>query len=82
MKPDDIQFKECTQMLKKAIEKGEILKEIFTPKQLKEIKIGLPRISDLTWHHHQISGEIQLVIFDTHGVNHFGGNKLWGGDIR
>lgn len=32
IKPDDIQFKECTQMLKEAIEKGEIPKEIFTPK--------------------------------------------------
>ncbi|WP_280141395.1 HNH endonuclease [Bacillus sp. 71mf] len=77
-----MQFKECTQMLKKAIEKGEILKEIFTPKQLKEIKIGLPRISDLTWHHHQVPGKMQLVIKKKHSLSHLGGNKLWGGDIR
>ncbi|SFD38679.1 DNase/tRNase domain of colicin-like bacteriocin [Bacillus sp. 491mf] len=47
IKPDDMQFKACTQMLKEAIGKGEIPKEIFTPKQLKEIKIGLLRIIKL-----------------------------------
>ncbi|MEH6848535.1 MULTISPECIES: HNH endonuclease [Bacillus] len=47
IKLDDMQFKACTQMLKEAIENGEIPKEIFTPKQLKEIKIGLLRIIKL-----------------------------------
>ncbi|MCX2824483.1 HNH endonuclease [Bacillus pseudomycoides] len=59
-------------MLKEVIEKGEIPKDIFTPKQLKEIKIGLPRISDLTWRHHQIPGKMQLVVSETHSVNHLG----------
>ncbi|PEA81207.1 hypothetical protein COL30_17995 [Bacillus pseudomycoides] len=25
---------------------------------------------------------MQLVIYDTHSVNHLGGNKLWGGGVR
>ncbi|MGQ4671846.1 HNH endonuclease [Bacillus toyonensis] len=32
----------------------------------------------LTWHHHQVPGKMQLVLTDIHGVNHLGGNKLWG----
>nr|WP_240517743.1 hypothetical protein [Bacillus pseudomycoides] len=27
-------------------------------------------------------GKMQLVIYDTHSVNHLGGNKLWGGGVR
>ncbi|MDM5191314.1 HNH endonuclease [Bacillus hominis] len=42
----------------------------------------MPRISDLTWHYHRVSGKMQLVISDTHSVNHLGGNKLLGGGIR
>nr|WP_083842100.1 HNH endonuclease [Fictibacillus macauensis] len=34
---------------------------------------------DLTWHHHQVPGKMQLVIENIHGkVNHLGGNQLWG----
>ncbi|MDR4915798.1 hypothetical protein COM13_09605 [Bacillus pseudomycoides] len=25
---------------------------------------------------------MQLVIYDTHSVNHLGGNRLWGGGVR
>nr|WP_090999376.1 HNH endonuclease [Bacillus sp. 491mf] len=51
-------------------------------KQLKEIKIGFPRISDLTWHH-QMPGKMQLVIENIYNnVSHLGGNKLWGDGLR
>ncbi|WP_245699701.1 HNH endonuclease [Paenibacillus glacialis] len=79
---DDMQFKECTNALKKALDKGEISEEIFTPKQLAQIKAGKARIQGLTWHHHQIPGKMQLVISKVHEVNHLGGNKLWGDGIR
>ncbi|MBU5465785.1 HNH endonuclease [Virgibacillus sp. MSJ-26] len=79
---DTKQFKNSTKALKDAINKGEIPAKLFTPKQLKEINLELPRITDLTWHHHQVPGKMQLVVSDTHSVNHLGGNKLWGGGIR
>ncbi|MGG0725080.1 T7SS effector LXG polymorphic toxin [Bacillus mycoides] len=80
--PDRAQFKECTAELKGKIESGEISKELFTPEQLSDIMKGKAKIKDLTWHHHQIPGKMQLVNSDVHGVNHLGGNKLWGDGIR
>lgn len=79
---DDTQFKKCTGLLKKAVEQGEIPKDIFTPKQLRDIENGEARIKGLTWHHHQVPGKMQLVVSKTHKVNHLGGNKLWGDGIR
>src|SRR5699024_1639752 len=65
---DTKQFKNSTKALKDAINKGEIPAKLFTPKQLKEINLELPRITDLTWHHHQVPGKMQLVVSDTHSV--------------
>ncbi|OFD36330.1 hypothetical protein BWGOE2_54710 [Bacillus mycoides] len=44
---DTDQFKECTKMVKEAIEKGKIPKDLFTQKQLAQINDGLPRIDGL-----------------------------------
>ncbi|PGM60556.1 hypothetical protein CN947_16785 [Bacillus cereus] len=76
------QFEECTRALQKAIEAGKVSKDIFTPKQLAQISAGKERIQGLTWHHHQVPGKMQLVVSKVHGVNHLGGNKLWGDGIR
>ena len=79
---DDKQFKLCTKVLKEAIEQGDISKEIFTTKQLRDIHNEESRIDGLTWHHHQVPGKMQLVVSKTHKINHLGGNKLWGDGIR
>ncbi|MEW4236856.1 HNH endonuclease [Bacillus thuringiensis] len=79
---DTDQFKECTRILKKAIEEGKVSRELFTPQQLNQIEKGRARIKGLTWHHHQVPGKMQLVLTDIQGVNHLGGNKLWGEGIR
>ncbi|WP_419881018.1 T7SS effector LXG polymorphic toxin [Peribacillus sp. B-H-3] len=79
---DDAQFKECTKLLNEAIDQGELSKELFTSKQLRDIENGEARIKGLTWHHHQVPGKMQLVVSKTHKVNHLGGNKLWGDGIR
>ncbi|WP_245638949.1 HNH endonuclease [Priestia koreensis] len=68
------QFKLCTQALKESIEKGEILKEVFITKQLRDIYNGEARIKGLTGPHHQVPGKMQLVVSKTHKVNHLGGN--------
>ncbi|WP_257129118.1 HNH endonuclease [Bacillus pseudomycoides] len=47
-----------------------------------QIQKGEARIHGLTWHHHQVTGKMQLVDSEVHGANHLGGNKLWGGGIR
>ncbi|WP_306475043.1 HNH endonuclease [Bacillus pseudomycoides] len=64
------------------MKKGEISKDLFTPRQLAQIQKGEARIHGLTWHHHQVTGKMQLVDSEVHGANHLGGNKLWGGGIR
>ncbi|WP_246140813.1 HNH endonuclease [Bacillus marasmi] len=80
---DTIQFKECTRILKEAIEYGELASDLFTPQQLDQIEKGRARIKGFTWHHHQVPGKMQLVLEDIHGsVSHLGGNKLWGKGIR
>ncbi|UKS64957.1 HNH endonuclease [Rossellomorea marisflavi] len=79
---DDKQFKVCTGILKEAIEKGDVSRELFTAKQLAQINAGKPRIQGLTWHHHQVPGKLQLVNSKKHDVNHLGGNKLWGDGMR
>ncbi|WP_243518509.1 HNH endonuclease [Priestia filamentosa] len=79
---DRKQFKECTRDLKNAIEKDSALKDRFTEEQLQEIMAEEPYHKSFTWHHHQVPGKMQLVVKETHGVNHLGGNKLWGGNIR
>ncbi|MCC5804344.1 HNH endonuclease [Rossellomorea vietnamensis] len=76
------QFEACTRALQKAIEAGEVSKDIFTPKQLAQIDAGKERIQGLSWHHHQVPGKMQLVVSKVHDVNHLGGNKLWGDGIR
>ncbi|NMD71603.1 HNH endonuclease [Bacillus sp. DNRA2] len=80
---DTIQFKECTRILKEAIEYGELASDLFSPQQLDQIEKGRARIKGFTWHHHQVPGKMQLVLEDIHGsVSHLGGNKLWGKGIR
>ena len=80
---DTNQFKECTRLLREAIEKGDVSRGLFTPQQLEQIEKGRARIKGFTWHHHQVPGKMQLVLEDIHGeVSHLGGNKLWGEGIR
>ncbi|WBW95949.1 HNH endonuclease [Oceanirhabdus sp. W0125-5] len=76
------QFENCTMALHDAIKNGKIPESLFTPKQLQQIIDGKPRITGLTWHHHQVTGKMQLVNAEIHQANHLGGNAIWGGGIR
>ena len=55
---DQKQFELCTNILKKAIEKGEVHKGAFSEEQLVLIDRGFGKIKGLTWHHHQIPGKM------------------------
>lgn len=79
---DDIQFKECTEALAKKIDDGTISKNGFTSKQLAQIEAGNSRIDGYVWHHHQVTGKMQLVPTSTHKPSHLDGNALWGEGVR
>ena len=64
--------------LKNLIEAGHIDRTIFSHKQLQNIYDGDVRIHNLTWHHHEDIGRIQLISRDVHkSIGHFGGFDLW-----
>uniref|UniRef100_UPI0026057085 HNH endonuclease n=1 Tax=Clostridium sp. TaxID=1506 RepID=UPI0026057085 len=77
---DNDQFRESTKQLKEAIEKGKVDSSIFSPEQLEQIKNGDERIEGYIWHHHQVTGRMQLVKDIPHNpAKHTGGKALWGG---
>lgn len=77
---DTEQFKYCTDKLAQRIKNNPELAKQFTPRQLEQIKDGAPRISGLTWHHHEIPGKMQLVDANAHSIcRHSGGRSIWGG---
>lgn len=80
---DKMQISECVKQLKEAINSGVIEKKIFNEKQLQQINSGEYRIYGLRWHHHQVSGKMQLVLVNGHdSVRYLGGKELWGGGIK
>lgn len=80
---DDIQFKHCTQQLANDIQKNPALAEKYTAEQLQDIMSGEPRPRNLTWHHNEQTGVMEMVDKNTHSITgHTGGNNIWGGDIR
>ncbi|MFK4322969.1 hypothetical protein ABH946_005732 [Bacillus sp. RC145] len=81
LEPDKVQFRELSLRLYEKIQRDQDLALKFTPSEIEYLKRGkVPKT--LTWHHHQIPGKMQLVNSNVHGVNHLGGNKLWGDGIR
>ena len=77
---DPKQFSYATTKLYEQISKTPELAKKFTLKQLENIKNGASKISDLTWHHNEEEGVMELVDFTIHnGTNHTGGRQIWGG---
>ncbi len=77
---DNEQMKYCTKKLAENIERNPRLAKKFTPRQIEQIRNGEPRISNLTWHHNEIPGKMQLVDAGDHSAaRHTGGRKIWGG---
>ena len=69
----------ATKNLKASLKSGHIPKEQFNSMQLSDIYAGNPRISGLTWHHHQEMGRLQLIPHKVHKTTgHQGGMSLWG----
>ena len=76
---DPEQFKFCINQLREAVEQKSEEIANFTKTQLEQIKDGFTPDGH-TWHHHQETGRMQLVDFDTHmRTGHTGGKSIWGG---
>ncbi len=73
------QFKRCNEDLKKAYENGDLNTENFSERQIEQIKNG-DKPEDLTWHHCEEKGKMQLVATEVHEkTSHTGGKEVWGG---
>lgn len=72
------QFKECNKQLYEKLDANPTLKSKFSPEQIEQLKkYGNP--TGYSWNHHQETGRMQLVDYDTHRfTGHSGGNKIWG----
>jgi filamentous hemagglutinin len=78
VKKESLHMRTATRDLRVQIEAGKVAKNIFTEKQLKAINSGKEKIPDLTWHHHQDTGRMQLIPEKIHNqTGHVGGVDLW-----
>ena len=67
----------ATRDLRKQINSGKISRSQFSPEQLKAIQSGRSKIPELTWHHHQDRGRMQLVPEERHdAARHIGGDAI------
>jgi len=74
------QFTEATKFLKYQIQSKPDLAKRFTPKQLEDISNEKPKIDELTWHHNEEEGILELVDESIHSkTSHTGGRNIWGG---
>ena len=71
------QMRMATRDLREQINSGEISRSQFSPEQLKAIQSGRSKIPELTWHHHQDRGRMQLVPEERHdAARHIGGDAM------
>lgn len=77
---DVAQFTDATQQLREQMQRRPALERFFTQEQREAIKQGLPRLPELTWHHHEDGVTLQLVDREIHAkTGHSGGRELSGG---
>ena len=71
------QMRMATRELREQINSGKISRSQFSPEQLKAIQSGRSKIPELTWHHHQDRGRMQLVRERDHNTaKHIGGDAM------
>jgi filamentous hemagglutinin len=77
-KISETHMREATRHLRSSLERGELSHDLFTSTQLQQIFAGKPRIKDLSWHHHQELGRMQLTSRKFHTeTGHIGGFEKW-----
>lgn len=76
---DAVQFKECNNQLKEAVDTTTDLRSSFTDEELEQIENG-DTPDGYTWHHDAEVGKMQLVDTEKHQrTGHTGGRNIWGG---
>ena len=71
------QMRMATRDLRGQLDGNPQLRSQFTSNQLEAIQGGRANIPDLTWHHHQDTGRMQLVPRTVHRrTGHIGGESL------
>ncbi|GAB6426784.1 hypothetical protein bcgnr5390_43700 [Bacillus luti] len=74
------QSRKCSKALYEQIMENPELALKFTDEEIQLFKIGKTP-EHYTWHHHQDTGRMQLVDYQTHhDTGHTGGYKIWGKD--
>ena len=77
---DREQFKYATEQLRLKLQKTPAAKQEFTVEQLADIEAGKPKITGLTWHHHEDGVRLQAVDAEVHAkTGHDGGRRNTGG---
>ncbi|MGV2875113.1 HNH endonuclease [Macrococcus capreoli] len=75
---DEKQFREAINYLKEELRNNYQLRRKFTEEQFNEIMNNTGRISDYTWHHHEVTGKLQFLPSNVHKLTkHTGGNVFW-----
>lgn len=73
-------MREATRQLNHDIRKKLVDKNIFTNEQLNDIKAGKSKIAQMTWHHNESHGKMQLIPEADHKrTGHIGGEGLKNG---
>lgn len=71
------QMSMATRALQNQMANNPQLRAQFTPEQRAAIQRGDAKIPDLTWHHHQDTGRMQLVDYSVHSkTGHMGGEAI------
>jgi len=76
---DSTQSEYCNDKLKEALGSGDLNENVFSERQLEQIRNG-DKPEGFTWHHSEDIGKMQLVPTDIHSATrHTGGKAIWGG---
>ncbi|WP_226658916.1 HNH endonuclease [Pseudalkalibacillus hwajinpoensis] len=79
LETDAVQFNYASKQLYKEINRNPELANQFNSQEINILEAGrVPQ--NLTWHHHQIPGKMQIVdYFEHQSASHTGGRAIWGG---
>lgn len=73
-----VQFEQANKWLKTETFRNSTLRNKFNSSQIKEIAEGKTP-TGYTWHHHEDTGYLELVLTSLHkGTGHTGGKAIWG----
>lgn len=77
------QMKEASRELAKNLKANPELLKHFSDNEISNLSEGKWPRDDYTWHHHEVSGKMELIKKEFHDLNkHTGGVAIWGEGLR